>query len=395
MNQDDKSVVVLNLSAFLTMLGVGMVMAVLPRRILELSGSVSGTGYLAAAFALTFVLFQIPVGRLSDRFGARIFLGAGYLACGASGIIYLVSGSTGSYLAGRMLQGLGEIPIWSLAPAMLSVHHPLTKGRYIGIYNAAIHAGLALGSLSGILVQRIFPENGVFVIFTALSLLCGVLILKSAPDDTRGPGSGVKPLNWREVARQPGFPLIYAGICCYGAGYGAFISIIPAFLMDARGAGPGLTGVYFMLFTIGTGLSQILAGPISDRYGREAVMAPGLAATGLGLALFSLVGRIWLLPLLFLAAAGLGMFCVSSLAFLNDRVPKTMNGTITGAFYFVWGIGYSSGPLILGAIGGRWGWTPGFLLAGGIFILLLIACLAFRRHSIRAEHPDSVQSIRS
>ena len=394
MNQA-KSVIILNISAFLTMLGIGMIMTLLPRRILDLSGSVAGTGFLAAAFALTFVLLQIPVGRMSDRFGVKIFLGAGYLICGASGILYLFADTTGTYLLGRMLQGLGEIPIWSLAPAILSIYHPLTKGRHIGIYNACIHAGLTLGSLSGILIQRICRENEVFLIFAVLSALSGILILMLIPGNTRESCIRTELPKLTTIAGLPGFFVIFCGICCYGAGYGIFISIIPAFLMDVKGAGSGFVGLFFVLFYIGVGLSQVLAGPFSDRYGRERAMILGLAAASLGLALFPRSGQHWLLPLLFVSAAGLGTFCVSAMAFLNDQVPKALNGTISGAFYFFWGIGYSSGPLILGMIGHQWGWTWGFSLTSGLFILQMATCLVLWGNKARADHCEKFKPTQS
>ena len=372
------------------MLGVGMIMAVLPQRILELSGSVSGTGFLAAAFACTFVLFQIPVGCLSDRFGPKLFLGAGYLACAVSGILYYMSGTTCGYLLGRMLQGIGEIPVWSIAPAMLSLHRPLTKGKYIGIYNAALHTGLTMGSLSGILVRQAWGEDAIFLVFAALSALSAVLTLIFIPDTRKRIHAQPRGTGWTTAAFLPGVFVICSSICCYGAGYGIFISVIPAFLMDAKGAEPGLTGLFFTQFYLGIGLAQLLAGPLSDRYGRKGTVVLGLAAAGIGLGFFSRAGHPWLFPLLFLAASGLGTFCVSALALLNDQVPSTLNSTINAAFYFFWGIGYSAGPLCLGSIGNQQGWDVGFSLTGGLFALQAVACLILlglktREKDIRTE----------
>ncbi len=58
----NKSVIPINISVFLIMLGVGMTVALLPQRIMNLSNSVSSVAYLASAFALPYVLFQIPIG---------------------------------------------------------------------------------------------------------------------------------------------------------------------------------------------------------------------------------------------------------------------------------------------------------------------------------------------
>ena len=72
---------VLSLSATLLMLGVGMIVALLPRRIHEMTGSLESVGLVAAVFALAYLLAQLPVGILSDRLGPGWFLMIGYLLC--------------------------------------------------------------------------------------------------------------------------------------------------------------------------------------------------------------------------------------------------------------------------------------------------------------------------
>ena len=49
------------LSVFLLMTGVGMIVAVLPRTYVALSGSPHSVGSLAAAFAVTYLLVQLAV----------------------------------------------------------------------------------------------------------------------------------------------------------------------------------------------------------------------------------------------------------------------------------------------------------------------------------------------
>ncbi len=102
---------IINLSAFLLMFGVGMIVALLPQRIIHLSGTVSSVGYLASAFALTFVLIQIPIGKLSDRFGFKAFLVSGYFICTGTGLLYYFSDSANLIFIGRMLQGIADVSV--------------------------------------------------------------------------------------------------------------------------------------------------------------------------------------------------------------------------------------------------------------------------------------------
>jgi len=160
-----QSLLALNVSVFLLMVGVGMIVALLPQRIMDLSHSVAAVGYLAAAFALSYVLLQIPVGKLADKVGCKLPLLVGYGLCGITGLLYYGADTTTLIFLGRFLQGIGEVPIWALAPALLSLQYANTKGRAIGIYNASFHLGLSVGPLLGMLLRQLdMPTNTAFLL---------------------------------------------------------------------------------------------------------------------------------------------------------------------------------------------------------------------------------------
>ena len=144
---------ILSLSATLLMLGVGMIVALLLQRVHALTGSLESVGLVASIFALAYLLAQLPIGALSDRLGPKRFLVIGYLLCALSGDVFFSTETAGGIFLGRFVQGLGEAPIWALGPAVLSLAYPTAKGRAIGIYNAAIHAGLTAGPLLGLLIE--------------------------------------------------------------------------------------------------------------------------------------------------------------------------------------------------------------------------------------------------
>ena len=109
------------------MAGVGMIVALLPQRIMILSGSVSDVGILASAYAIPNVLLQIPIGNLSDRFGFKFFIVVGYMICALTGLLYFFADTPNMFFSGRFLQGIAEVPIWALAPALLSIQYASDK----------------------------------------------------------------------------------------------------------------------------------------------------------------------------------------------------------------------------------------------------------------------------
>ncbi len=348
----------LNGSVFLLMVGVGMIVALLPQKIMLLSHSVGAVGYLAAAFAVSYVLLQVPVGQLADRVGYKVPLTVGYLLCGVTGLLYYGANSANLIFAGRFLQGISEVPIWALAPALLSLHYADNKGKTIGMYNASFHLGLSVGPLLGLVLQQWVAHTDLaFLVYALVSFVGAVIVfcLVAEPrvQSVNTPKNEAKAINLRQLGQVLTNRLtliVLCGIALYGAGYGTAVTIIPAFLLSARGFDQASLSFFFSLFYIAISLAQLLAGPFSDKRGRHGVMIGGFVLAATGLALFALLPDPWIYGALTLMGLGLGLFCVASLAYLNEAVADAQRGTISGAYYLFWGIGYFLGPVAAGAL---------------------------------------------
>ncbi len=377
---NNRTIIGINLSVFFLMVGVGLIVALLPERILKLSASVADVGILASAYAIPSVLLQIPIGNLSDRLGYKLFLTGGYLLCALSGFLYFFGNSAMMYFGGRFLQGIAEIPIWALAPALLSIHYASDKGKYMGLYNASLHCGLTMGGLFSIVSQRIWQGNEPFFMFAVTGILGAILTILYVKNPDRvkiDRTATVKTTRIRTLLAEPKNLVVFSGITMYGAGYGIFITIIPAFLISAKNASQTTIGVFFALFYLALSLSQFFAGAWSDRNGRKPAMIFGLSGASLGIAVFHQCPFPFIIVFLVMAGLGLGIFCVSSMAYLNELVPRSQKGAISGAFYFFWGAGYFGGPLLIGKIGSLYNFQSGFLVFSGFVMLELLAIGCF------------------
>jgi MFS family permease len=358
-----------NMSVFLLMLGVGMIVALLPKRILDLSGSVEQVGYLASTFAIAYVLLQVPIGRMSDKIGFKPFLFLGYILCSFTGLLYYFSDSVSMVFGGRVLQGAGEAPIWALAPAVLSIMYPNVKGRVMGFYNASLHLGLTAGPLLGIAVMHIWSGNESFLIFAVLSLLGGLISLAFVGNPATQDSlfkERPKFTNVTFLFKQYSLLSVLIGIVLYGAGYGIFLTVIPAYLIREQAAPQELVGIFFALFYVAISVAQIGAGIMSDKKGRKPFIIYGLMLTAIGLFCVPFFELTWIIVFLTIASLGLGMFYISSMAFLNDCVSDHFKGTISGSYYLLWGIGFFGGPIFAGKVG---------VMAGFDILFFALACL--------------------
>ena len=370
------------------MCGVGLIVTVLPRRILLFSGSISEVGCLASAFAIPYILFQLPIGHWADRFGYKSFLIGGYALCAGAGILYAYADKPETLLVGRMVQGIGEAPLWALAPAFLSLKFPAHKGRVIGLYNASIHLGLLSGSLLGVLLLPRWGDSEAFLLFVAVSLLGGVILLCWLDEPSRvseaHPHSGSPGRFLLFLITQRGMFSVLLGVLLYGAGYGVFLTIVPAFLFTVRDVGQTGVGTVFVIFYLTISVAQLITGPLSDRIGRTRPMVGALLLVALGMGGVAYVQFPWLNLLLGLISCGLGMLAVSSMAYLNERVPSELKGTLSGACYVFWGLGYFLCPVIAGALGQHNQYAVGFCGLAGLCALEALVVFWERRSSLAA-----------
>jgi len=372
--------IALNGSVFLFMLGVGLITPVLPGKIFTFSQSTVQVGILAATFAISYVLVQIPMGIWSDRLGYKRFIVSGYILCGSAGVFYLLAKTSSTILLGRIVQGLGEAPLWALAPAILSLIHTNTKGKEIGKYNASIHLGLTSGSLIGFFVLKHCSESSVFLLYVLLCFLATMWTFGSVQ------GERLVPLPTEDISKQGhkrkllllkkhSTIAVLTGITLYGVGYGVFMTIIPNYLSQSRLFENDLSGIVFIAFYIGITLAQFVGGPLADKIGRIFPMVLGLSCYSLGMLVFIHISSLFVIAVLAISSLGLGLFLVGSLAFLNDQVDNCSKGFVSGLFYFFWGAGYCFGPIIMGFVSEIGLIRNGFGSLGLIGILTVLSLL--------------------
>ena len=361
----------LSVAAFIQMTGVGLIVALLPGQMLALSDSPRYVGYLASAFAVPFMLFQLPIGRLGDRWGCKRFIVLGFLLASVTGLLFFRSRTAWGLLTGRFIQGIGEIPTLALAPALLSLLFTRSKGTAIGLYNASIHLGLTAGSLLSLSLVFSASGRGGFLLFSLMSFVAAMIVALFVAEPLRAVrGQCINPPRWGELLeglRSIRRPAIHGGIILYGGGYGTFVTVIPAGLLAIGSSGQGQVSLFFALYYIAISVAQVFAGRLSDRRGRDVTIYGGLFCIAAGLALFALLPGPAVLAFLTLSAFGLGMFCVSALALLQEAVPPSLRGSASGLFYLLWGIGYFALPPLLGWASATFGYEAPFLGTASLF----------------------------
>ncbi len=134
--------------------------------------SASQLGILLSAFFWTYMVLQIPMGWLVNRFSAASLLAVGFLAWSAATIFTGLARGFATLLAMRLLLGVGEAVIFPASSKIFSESlEEKDRGLANGVLVAAIRWGTALGAFGGGLLMAHFGWRKTFLAIGLLGLL--------------------------------------------------------------------------------------------------------------------------------------------------------------------------------------------------------------------------------
>jgi MFS family permease len=302
--------------------------------------------------------------RALDRLGRRPFALGGLAVFAAATSLLPLAGSLATLLVLRAAQGVG----WGLATTAISslvadLAPAARRGEAIGIWGLAPTVAMALGPAAGGELARLGGSGAAFLGTALLFLVAlGLMVpVGEPPHASRAPARGVFP---------SGAALPCAVLFLSSLSYGAILAFVPVEL------GPGRTGAYFAVYALSILFVRPLAGRLSDRHGRRAVVVPGLLVGAAGVALTGLARG----PASLAAAAVLYGVGISGLSFpaitawTVDRSGEA-RGAAMAAFYGSYDLAIALGAFALGPVYERLGFVA-VNLAGAAGIVAA-AVLAF------------------
>ncbi|CDR09368.1 MFS transporter [Streptomyces iranensis] len=351
----------------------------------------------------------VSMGSLGDRIGRKKLLLVGATAFGALSLLAAYATSPEMMIATRALLGVAGA---TLMPSTLALIRnlfldPKERSVAIGIWGAAASAGAAVGPVVGGFLLEHFWWGSVFLInlpVMAVLVLVGVRLLPESKNPDPGPWDlpsvgfslvgmiGIVYCVKEMAAHHTGAMAIAAGI----AGALSLLAFVrrqlalPAPLLDMRlfrhrgfsGAVLadlltilGLSGLVFFLSqflqlvqgrtplqaglaelpaAIGAVVAGLVAGAAARRYSVRAIVAGGLAAIGVALAVLVFLtahtGFPVLGPVLLVVGAGAGFSFTVTADVILSSVPKEQAGAASAVSETAYELGAALGIALLGSV---------------------------------------------
>jgi MFS family permease len=350
--------------------------ATLPGFVQHIGGDLVDVGLATGIFALSAVVARPLVGRLCDRWGRKPLLLAGATLFTLAPACYALVGSVWPFMAIRAAHGIGIAAFTTAYTAFAAdLAPPAQRGETIGLAGLTSNLGLFFMPVLGSVAVSKWGYGPHFLAAAGVAAVGVVLILSVSEARADRPDPAIV----RPGTRLRLGPVWAAAVAGTGlaVAYGAALSFMAPLATER-----GLTaaGAYFSAFAATLMLAQVLAGWLSDRIGRRAVAAPGLAVAALA--------AVWLAAArsdaaLLAAGATLGLSWGLVRGGLDaavvDAVPAASRGTAIGLLYTCFDAGVGVGSFGLGVAAQQYGYAAAFGLAAAWAAVALAAYLGLGR----------------
>ena len=333
-------------------------------------------GWVLAAFALAYALFEIPAGILGDRIGPKAVFIRIVLAWSLFTALTGLTAGLVSLLIIRFLFGIGESGTYPNCMIVMSRWFPVQEmGRALTWVGIGSQIGSAVAPL---IIIPLAVSYGWRIPFYVLALIGVVWVFicflwfKNTPAEVKNITTKEKAhiennrrfntsqhlIPWKTILLNRNlWALMLMYFCCQWANY-FFIAWMPVYLQEGRGfQEKDIKFIIFALFLVGIA-GFLLGGFVGDllivkkglRFGRRFVGMVGLGMCGVLIFFAGIVSNNLSAAYCLIAANGFFSFGVMVSYAVCTDIARNNAGTVTGAMNFFGQMGAFFLAIIFGKI---------------------------------------------
>jgi DHA1 family multidrug resistance protein-like MFS transporter len=377
--------VVLFLSTFSSMLGVGIIVPLLPMYAESLGASGIWIGVIFSGFSISRSIFMPIVGRWSDKRGRKVFIAIGLLIYAIISLGYIISNSVATLVIVRLIQGFSAAMIIPIAFAYIGEISPQDReGGYMGMFSVSLFAGFGLGPMLGGILKDRFSLHADFYTMGGLCLFAFFLVLLWLPE-LHLYRKAQQFRSYGEIMRST----VTKGLIMFRFSNafvrGLLITFVPLFAHGTLGLTTSQIGIILSSNILLTSLLQAPFGYLADRLTKRGLVFWGSFWFGLCVVLIPHMrsfAQMFALNIFLGAMGALALPAANALVVEEGR--RFGMGALMGIFSLSMSLGLAVGPILGGVIADTWGLPPIFYFGG---LAGSIGALAFAGFSWRKRAP--------
>jgi MFS family permease len=343
---------------------VGLERSILPAIAEQEFGLAARTAILSfiIAFGLTKALANYAAGRLSDRFGRKQVLIAGWLIATPVPFLLMIAPTWNWIIAANVLLGISQGLTWSVTVIMkIDLAGPEQRGLAMGLNEFSGYFAVALSALATGWVAATFGLRPEPFYLGVGFVVAGLLLSAFAVRETRhhaaheSAGQAQALLSQREVfgrttAKDPDLSSATQAGLVNNLNDGMAWGLFPL-LFAAHGMSLSQIGVLAAVYPAVWGAAQLLTGAWSDRIGRKWLIVWGMWLQAAGIAIvIAAEGMAGFLGGSVILGLGTAMVYPTLLAVIGDVTQPAWRASSVGVYRLWRDLGYVFGAILSGVI---------------------------------------------
>jgi MFS family permease len=358
-------------------------------------------------FGVTKALTNYLAGRLSDRFGRKHVLVAGWLAAAPVPFLLMWAPTWAWVLGANALLGISQGLTWSTTVIMkIDLAGAKNRGLAMGLNEFAGYFAVAGSALAtGVIGARygLRPEPFYLgIAFVALGLLLSLFVVRETKHHVAleaklhtGPAPETAPTQrevfWRTTLWDKNLSSVSQAGLVNNLNDGMAWGLFPLFFTAAH-LDLARIGTLAAIYPATWGVAQLFTGAWSDRVGRKWLIAAGMWVQAFGIAFVILSGAFaGFAAGAALLGIGTAMVYPTLLAAIGDIAHPSWRASSVGVYRLWRDLGYAIGALVAGVVADMLGLPAAmWLVAAMTFTSGLVVALRMHETLPRLTPPSAV-----
>ena len=376
---------------------IGLERSILPQLAQEEFQLVARTAILSfiVVFGVTKAITNYAAGRLTERFGRKHILVAGWLAAIPVPLLLMSAPTWTWVLVANVFLGISQGLTWSTAVIMkIDLVGPAKRCLAMGLNEFSGYLALAAAALATGWIAAHFGVTPHPFYLGVVFVCCGLTLsaffvretrdhvafeTKTLPAAPAGSAPSASEIFWRTTWRDRDLSSVNQAGLVNNLNDGMAWGLFPLFFVASQ-LRAEQTAALVALYPATWGVMQLFTGALSDRVGRKWLIASGMwtQAAGIGIIATS-SGVSWYAFGSVLLGLGTALVYPTLLAVIGDVAHPSWRASAVGVYRFWRDLGYAVGALLAGALADLFGVTAAiFSVAVLTFVSGLIVAVRQR-----------------
>jgi predicted MFS family arabinose efflux permease len=266
---------------------------------------------------------------------------------------------------------------------------PKRRGEGIGFFGLSMTIGMALGPMIAILITGESNYTALFLSAIGITIL-GLILALSIRFPKFKSHNFSRSLNLKGLIEKSAIP-ISLNMLLIMFTYGGLISFIALY---GKEIGVDSSGPFFLILSLGIGLSRVGSGRIFDKSGPAKILLLGMILLIIGFPMLALINNSLGFHLsAVVLGLGFGIIMPTYQAMINNLVTPNRRGAANSTFFTAFDLGIGIGMIGTGLLSEWLGFSITFLISS---ITILIALnffffISFNHYKALLSRSDSLE----